>query len=151
MTTEERVQELTVAIIDGKKLPFELVDVEYVKERDWYLRIYIDKEGGISLDDCQELSELIGAELDKNDFIKDSYILEVSSPGLDRPLKKPADFVREKGKKVDVTLYKPRDGKKTFTGTLTEKTDELLILDEGKTTFPTNEIAAVRLHIDIGD
>ena len=97
---------------------FELVDVEYVKERDWYLRIFVDKVGGIDLDDCKVLSEKLGEILDKENVIEGAYILEMSSPGLDRVLKKDRDFVREAGKKVDVTLYAPIDGKKNFTGVL---------------------------------
>ena len=86
---------------------FELVDVEYVKEGDiWYLRAYIDKEGGISLDDCELISRKVSDWLDKEDFIQDSYILEVSSPGLGRPLKKDKDFARSIGKDVEIRLYK---------------------------------------------
>ena len=85
---------------------FELVDVEYVREVGvWYLRAYIDKEGGIAVDDCEIISRKLGEWLDKEDFIDDSYILEVSSPGLGRPLKKEKDFVRSMGKDVEVRLY----------------------------------------------
>ena len=111
----------------------ELVDVEYVKERDWYLRVFIDKAGGIEIDDCQALSERLEKVLDEKDIIRDSYILEVSSPGLDRQLKKPRDFVREQGKKVDVTLYAPVDAK--------------TVTIDGKA-WPLEKISVIRLHID---
>ena len=86
---------------------YELVDVEYVKEnKEMYLRILIDKAGGMSIDDCEELSRIIGDKLDEDDFIDDSYYLEISSPGLDRTLKKDRDFIREAGKLVEVKLFK---------------------------------------------
>ena len=125
----------------------ELVDVEYVKERDWYLRIFIDKPGGIGLDDCQNFSEEFGKILDKESVISGSYILEVSSPGLDRLLKKDRDFVREHGKKVDVTFYAPFDGKKQITGVLAGFDGKTLTLEE-LDPIPMDKVAAVRLHID---
>ena len=89
---------------------FELVDVEYVKEAGtWYLRAYIDKEGGIAVDDCEVISRRLGDWLDEKDFIDESYILEVSSPGLGRPLKKEKDFARSIVKDVDVRLYRQRE------------------------------------------
>ena len=125
----------------------ERVDVEYVKERDWYLRVFIDKAGGIEIDDCQALSERLEKVLDEKDIIRDSYILEVSSPGLDRQLKKPRDFVREQGKKVDVTLYAPREGKKLLVGELTGFDGDAIELD-GAAKIALADIAQVRLHID---
>lgn len=92
-------------IIAGTDL--ELVDVEYVRERDWYLRVFIDKEGGVGLEDCQAVSEKLSKVLDAKDPIADNYLLEVSSPGLDRVLKKDADFVRYKGRDVDVHFLSP--------------------------------------------
>ena len=86
---------------------FELWDVEYVKEAGtWYLRAYIDKEGGIAVDDCEVISRILSDWLDQTDFIEDSYILEVSSPGLGRPLKKERDFERSLGEEVEIRLYK---------------------------------------------
>ena len=126
---------------------FELVDVEYVKERDWYLRILVDKVGGIDLDDCKVLSEKLGEILDRENVIEGSYILEMSSPGLDRVLKKDRDFVREAGKKVDVTLYAPIDGKKNFTGVLEYRDKDFLKLAEVEP-LPIEKVAQVRLHID---
>ena len=126
---------------------YELVDVEYVKERDWFLRIYIDKEGGVGLDDCQEVSHILDELIEEKGIIKDRYILEVSSPGLDRALKKEKDFKRETGKKVDVTLYKPVAGEKIFTGVLTGYTKDSIIIDETRE-VSLKDIALVRLHID---
>ena len=114
---EEAVEQMARKLLE-EQAGVELVDVEYVKEHDWYLRVFIDKEGGIDIDDCQTLSEKLEQQLDATSLIADSYILEVSSPGLDRVLRKPRDFVREQGKKVDVALYAPLDGKKQLTGVL---------------------------------
>ena len=139
---EKVVQELLV----GSDL--ELVDVEYVKERDWYLRIFVDKPQGIGIEDCQRLSEALGKELDQRDVVPENYILEVSSPGLDRVLRKERDFIREKGKVVDVTLYAPLDGEKLLTGTL-EACDESALTLAGRAPIPRDKIAQVRLHIDI--
>ena len=125
----------------------ELIDVEYVKERDWYLRIFIDKPGGIGLDDCQSFSEEFGKILDKESLISGSYILEVSSPGLDRLLKKERDFVRERGKKVDVTFYAPFDGNKQITGVLASFDGKTLTLED-LDPIPMDKVASVRLHID---
>ena len=126
----------------------ELVDVEYVKEKDWYLRVFIDKPEGIGIEDCQSLSEKLEAQLDERDVVPEAYILEVSSPGLDRVLKKPSDFDREKGKTVDVSLYEPIDGEKTVVGKL-GAFDETGLLLEGRAPIPKEKIAQVRLHIDI--
>ena len=142
---ELRVEELMNEIISGTE--YELVDVEYVMERDWYLRIFVDKAGGIDLDDCQILSEKLGKILDKEPLIEDSYILEVSSPGIDRVLKKDRDFIREAGKAVDVTLYTPINGQKHFTGTLESRDKEFLKLTEFEP-IPREKVAQVRLHID---
>lgn len=109
MKTEERVEQLLIPIIEeeSKEIPYEVVDVEYVKEgSDWYLRAYIDKEGGITVDDCERISRALEAQLDKDDFIKDAYILEVSSPGLTRALKKDRDYDRNIDKPVEVHVFK---------------------------------------------
>ena len=126
----------------------ELVDVEYVKERDWYLRVFIDKAGGIEIDDCQALSERLEKVLDEKDIIEGSYILEVSSPGLDRQLKKPRDFVREQGKKVDVTLYAPVDGTKEFTGVLEGYDEDAKTVTIDGKAWPLEKVSVIRLHID---
>ena len=143
---ETESENLAAEII--KQFPaLELVDVEFVKERDWFLRVYIDKEGGVDLDDCQAFSEKFGAALDKADIIDEAYILEVSSPGLDRILKKPRDFIREKGKSVEVKFYAPVDGKKSIVGVLEGADDKFLRL-ENLDPLPLKSIAQVRLHID---
>ncbi|MDY4473896.1 ribosome maturation factor RimP [Mitsuokella sp.] len=143
---EEAVEAIAQGLLAGQDV-IELVDVEYVKEHDWYLRVYIDKEGGIDIEDCQELSEKLEAELDDKNVIADSYILEVSSPGIDRVLRKPRDFVREQGKAVDITLFAPRAGKKSLTGVLTGFDGENIELD-GSEKLPLKDAAQVRLHID---
>lgn len=130
---------------------FELVDVEYVKEAgNWYLRSYIDKPGGITVDDCEVISRLLSDWLDKEDFIEDSYIMEVSSPGLGRPLKKDRDFERSLGEEVEIRLYKPRNRQKEFTGILKayDKDTVTLELDGNDEVFERGEIALIRLAFD---
>jgi len=142
---ETQVESLMTEILSGTD--FELVDVEYVKERDWYLRVFVDKVGGIDLDDCQTLSEKLGERLDAADIVSGSYILEVSSPGIDRILKKDKDFLREAGKLVDVTLYAPLDGKKILVGELEGRDEKFLHLKDIEP-LPREKVALVRLHID---
>lgn len=142
---EEAVEKIAEEILANTD--YELVDVEYVKERDWFLRVYIDKEGGIGLDDCQEISGLLDEKLEELNIINDRYILEVSSPGLDRALKKEKDFKREMGKLVDITLYKAIDGEKMITGKLTGYTKDIITIDETRE-IALKDIALVRLHID---
>ena len=142
---ETQVENLMAEILAGTE--YELVDVEYVKERDWYLRVFVDKAGGIDLDDCQAISEKLSAQLDASDIISGAYILEVSSPGIDRILKKDKDFIREAGKVVDVTLYAPLDGKKLFVGELEGRDEKFLRLKDFEP-LPREKIAQVRLHID---
>ncbi len=131
---------------------FELVDVEYIKEAgNWYLRAYIDKEGGITVDDCEVISRRLGEWLDEKDFIADSYILEVSSPGLGRPLKKEKDFERSIGKDVDIRLYKPLNKQKEFTGTLKaydKETVTITLEDGAELELNRREIALIRLAFD---
>ena len=142
---EKRVEELMNQMLDDTD--FELVDTEFVKEKDWYLRIFVDKVGGIDLDDCQRLSQKLGDLLDEESIIDGPYILEVSSPGLDRVLKKDRDFLREKGKSVDVTLYAPINDKKNFTGQLESRDKDFLYLKDVEP-IPREKIAQVRLHIE---
>ena len=143
---ESQVENLTAQLLADTD--YELVDVEYVKEgRDWFLRVFVDKAGGIDLDDCQTLSERLSPKLDEADIINGAYILEVSSPGIDRVLKKDKDFVREAGKIVDVTLYAPLDGKKFFVGELLNRDEKFLYLKD-VAPLPREKIALVRLHID---
>ncbi|MBQ9608621.1 MAG: ribosome maturation factor RimP [Lachnospiraceae bacterium] len=120
---EDYCTELVTPIIEENS--FELVDVEYVKEgADYYLRVYADKEGGINIDDCVLISRALEAKLDEEDRIENAYILEVSSPGLTRPLKKDKDFKRSIGKKVDIKLFTKIDGVKELTGVLEDFNDE---------------------------
>ncbi len=143
---ESAVEELVTELLQESP-ELELVDVEYVKEGDWYLRVFIDKEGGIDLDDCQELSERLGKVLDERNLISESYMLEVSSPGLDRVLRKDRDFTREMGKAVDISLYAPIDGEKQLTGTLAGYDGKSVTL-KGKEPIPMDKVAQIRLHID---
>lgn len=148
-TYESKVEKYLLPLME--EYGFELVDVEYVKEAGtWYLRAYIDKEGGISVDDCEVVSRRLGDWLDKEDFIEESYILEVSSPGLGRPLKKEKDFVRSLGKDVEVRLYKAKDKRKEFTGILKAFDEETVTIEEEGTeiTFQRPEIALIRLAFD---
>ena len=128
---------------------FELWDVEYVKEAGtWYLRAYIDKEGGIAVDDCEVISRILSDWLDQADFIEDSYILEVSSPGLGRPLKKERDFERSLGE--EVRLYKALNKQKEFTGILKAYDKETVTIEtaEGELVFNRSDIALIRLAFD---
>ena len=147
---ETKTEELVLPIIEANN--FELVDVEYVKEgANWYLRVYADKEGGIAIDDCVLISRSLEEKLDAEDFIEDAYILEVSSPGLGRPLKKEKDFARSIGKEVDIRLYRARDKQKDFTGILTEYDKDSVTIeteDETRLTFERADIALIRLAFD---
>ncbi len=155
---EEQTEKLLQPIIDENN--FEIVDVEYVKEGgNWFLRAYIDKEGGITIDDCELVSRALSDLLDKEDFIPDSYILEVSSPGLGRQLKKDKDFKRSIGKEIEIKLYKPvkvKEGKKEIStkeliGVLEEFDGERLTIsfDEEETMeLLRTDIAIVKLALD---
>ncbi|MDO5062333.1 MAG: ribosome maturation factor RimP [Peptostreptococcaceae bacterium] len=133
---------------------FELVDTEYVKEgSDWYLRIFVDKKAEnerITLNDCQQISHIVSELLDKKDLIKEHYMLEISSPGLDRALKKERDFIRERGKEVELKLYKALDGRKEYDGTLIGLTeDDIVQIQTDKKILEINrkEIAIIRLKV----
>lgn len=126
-----------------------LWDVEYVKEAGtWYLRILLDKEGGVDILDCEEISRKVSDLLDEADPIEGSYTFEVSSAGADRVLKKPEHFAQEQGQEVEVKLYRPRDGQKDFVGMLQSWRDGDVTLDVGgePITFEKKEIALVRLY-----
>ena len=144
-----RVERFLIPIMEEHQ--FELVDVEWVKEAGtWYLRAYVDKEGGISVDDCEIVSRRLSDWLAKEDFITESYILEVSSPGLGRPLKKEKDFARSLGKDVDVKLYRARDKRKDFTGVLKAYDEQTVTIEEEgeELVFERGEIALIRLAFD---
>ena len=147
---EQKAEALAEPIISS--FGFELVDVEYVKEAGtWYLRLYIDKEGGITIDDCETVSRLFSDKLDEEDFIDDAYIMEVSSPGLGRPLKKEKDFKRSIGKEVEIRTYRPIDKQKEFFGVLTayDESHVTITLDDQETrVFERAGIALIRLAFD---
>ena len=147
---EQKAEALAEPIISS--FGFELVDVEYVKEAGtWYLRLYIDKEGGITIDDCEAVSRLFSDKLDEEDFIDDAYIMEVSSPGLGRPLKKEKDFKRSIGKEVEIRTYRPIDKQKEFFGVLTayDESHVTITLDDQETrVFERAGIALIRLAFD---
>ena len=127
-----------------------LWDVEYVKEAgSWYLRVYIDKETGVSIDDCEAVSRVLSDLLDEADPIQDPYTFEVSSAGADRALKKPEHFQAYLGAQVDVKFYQAKNGQKTCTGILAGDEDGVVTLTMGEdtVTFPKQEIAFVRLHV----
>ena len=131
-----------------------LWDVEYVREAGtWYLRVYIDKDGGVSIDDCEAISRALDPILDREDPIAESYVFEVGSAGADRELKRPRDFDEFMGHEVEVRLYRPLEGSKHFTGTLSGYDDGAvsILLPTGKTQrFEKNQIAQVRLAVSIG-
>ncbi|MEG2667066.1 MAG: ribosome maturation factor RimP [Lachnospiraceae bacterium] len=147
---EQKTEEILQPIVDG--YGFELVDVEYIKEGGmWYLRGYIDKPGGIAVDDCAMVSRALSEVLDEKDYIDDTYILEVSSPGLGRPLKKEKDYIRSIGEEVEIRTYRSIDKQKEFTGVLKDfDKDTVTIEYEDKTTktFDKNDIALIRLAFD---
>ena len=146
---EQKTEELLVPIID--EYQFELVDVEYVKEGGtWYLRAYIDKPGGIAIDDCEVVSRALSDKLDELDFVEDSYVLEVSSPGLGRPLKKDKDFERNLGEEVEVRTFRAMDGQKEFTGVLKtyDKESVTIELEETEIKFARTDIALIRQALD---
>ena len=129
-----------------------LWDVEYVKEAGtWFLRVYIDKEGGVSIDDCEAVSRPLSDLLDEADPIEGSYTFEVSSAGADRALKKPEHFQKFQGSEVEVKLYRPREGRKEFVGRLQNYEDGSVTLDTGGTqaVFTKQEIALVRLYLRV--
>lgn len=147
---EKRTEELILPIVEEQG--FEIVDVEYVKEGGtMYLRAYIDKPGGIAVNDCETVSRALSDLLDKEDYIADSYILEVSSPGLGRPLKKEKDFKRSVGKAVEIRLYRAVDRKKEFEGILTAYDDQSVTIEQEDGTeasFERAAIALIRLAFD---
>ncbi|MCI9515823.1 MAG: ribosome maturation factor RimP [Lachnospiraceae bacterium] len=147
---EQKTEELITPFVEDKG--FELVDVEYVKEGgNWYLRAYIDKPGGITVDDCEVISRSLSDKLDEEDFIEGAYILEVSSPGLGRPLKKEKDFVRNMGQEVELRTYRAIEKQKEFRGILDayDKSSITLEVEEGeKLVFDRSNVALVRLAFD---
>lgn len=148
---EEQFEALLIPI--AKACQVEVYDVEYVKEgSDYYLRGFIDKEGGVTIEDCEKVSRQVSEEMDKNDFIPDAYILEISSPGLGRVLKKDRHFEKSIGEEVEIKLYKPLDGVKEFSGVLQGFDSTSITITEDNTdaerSFQKSDIAVIRLAID---
>lgn len=135
-----------------EELGYDLVDLEYVKENNkYFLRVYIGKADGISIDDCQKISKVVGDKLDELDPIEESYYLEVSSPGLDRPLKTDKDFKRNLGKSVELSLYKELDGKKKYFGELINFTEEYIEIQKDELEnqkIQRDIIANIKLSVD---
>lgn len=152
MSKKEIINEVS-AICDSiaNSLNYELVDVEYIKELgSYYLRVYIDKPGGITLDDCQSMSESISDKLDEKDPITSAYFLEVSSPGLDRPLKTDKDFNRNIGKDIDLNLYSAFNNKKKYEGRLKEYNQEFITIndeDDKEIKIPREAVSVVKLAL----
>ena len=149
-TYETRTEELITPILD--RMNFELVDVEYVKEGGtWYLRAYIDKEGGITVNDCEAVAREMNEILDREDFVEDSYVFEVSSPGLGRPLKKEKDYIRSMGEEVEIRTYRAINREKEFYGILSaydENTVTIKTEDGTEMTFEKSDISLIRLAFD---
>ena len=148
-TYEKKTEDYLLPLME--EYHFELVDVEYVKEAgNWYLRGYIDKPGGITVNDCEAVSRIFSDKLDEKDFIEDSYIMEISSPGLDRPLKKEKDFARSMGKLVEVRTYRPIEQQKEFCGVLTAYDNSTVTIQEDEETriLDRKDIALIRLAIE---
>ena len=135
----------------AKELYFEIAVVEFVKEgQNYYLRVYLDKEGGITINDCELFSKAAEKILDEKDPIEQAYIFEVSSPGLDRPLKKDSDFEKYKGEIIDIKLYKPFNGSKEYQGELKGLIDKnIVIIDDNgeEISFERKSVASVRLAV----
>ena len=153
MSRREEYEQQTETLLEPivTELGFELVDVEYVKEGGtWYLRAYIDNPGGIAVDDCEAVSRRFSDILDEKDYIADSYVFEVSSPGLGRPLKKEKDFKRSLGKSVECKLYKAINKQKEFEGILKDFTEDTVTIEtEGnELVLDRKDIAMIRLAID---
>ncbi len=146
---EKLVETLINPILQNEK--FELIDIEFTKEGPHrYLRVFIDKIGGITLDDCQKVSEQLSEKLDEEDPIEENYFLEISSPGLDRPLKKTKDFERFKGENIEVRLYQPMDNKKVFEGELVGSDNNVITIkidNKNLVEIPREKIAITKLAI----
>ncbi len=144
---EERAEALLEPIVQANGC--EIYDVEYVKEgSEWYLRAYIDKEGGITVDDCELVSRRMSDLLDEEDYVEGSYIFEVSSPGLGRPLKKEKDYIRSMGKEIEIRTYRAINKEKEFYGILKSYDDNNVTIemdDKTEMTFAKSEIALIRL------
>ena len=147
---EQRTEALLVPILE--ETGFDLWDIQYVSEnKEYYLRVYIDKEGGITIDDCVDVSRKLSDALDADEFIDDAYTLEVSSPGLGRKLVRDREYDRSIGRDVDVRFYKSIDGTKELTGKLISYDKETVTIEttgKEERTLNRSEIATVRLSVD---
>ena len=148
MKITEQIHELALPVVEAQGCT--VWDVEYVREgADWFLRIYIDKDGGVDITDCEAISRALDPILDEKDLIPSSYHFEVCSAGLERALKRPGDFARFMGSDVLVRLYRPKDGCKEFPGVLRGYEDGRVTIDvQGRSmTFEKSEVALVRLRV----
>ena len=155
-TYEAKFEQILLPITE--KIGVQIYDVEYVKEgTDWYLRAYIDKEGGVTIDDCEKVSREASEVMDQEDFIEDAYILEVSSPGLGRTLKKDKHLEKSIGQKVEIKTYKPIEKQKEFSGVLEKFDSESITISLEETekqgngkkmTFARGDVALIRLAFD---
>ena len=155
-TYEAKFEQILLPITE--KIGVQIYDVEYVKEgTDWYLRAYIDKEGGVTIDDCEKVSREVSEVMDQEDFIEDAYILEVSSPGLGRTLKKDKHLEKSIGQKVEIKTYKPIEKQKEFSGVLEKFDSESITISLKETekqgngkkmTFARGDVALIRLAFD---
>ncbi len=153
MSKKESYEKKTEELLDPilKRFDFDLWDVEYVKEGgEYYLRAFIDKEGGITIDDCVDVSRELSDLLDEADFIEEAYTLEVSSPGLTRTLKKDREFEKSIGRAVELKTYRPVDGTKEFTGTLASFDAEQITIEQESCSrsFQRADVAVVKLALD---
>ena len=145
MNTAQRVEQLLKQPV--AELGYELCDVDFVKEYgDWVLTLYIDKEGGVNIDDCERVSRAVDPMLDEADPIEQAYMLSVSSLGLDRPLKKDADYSRNIGKRIEIKLFAPKNGKKEFAGELVtfDEANVVVHLESGELVLERKAIALAR-------
>lgn len=146
----DRVTQLALPIVEQEGCS--LWDVEYVREAGtWYLRIYIDKDGGVGIEDCERISRALDPILDEADPIPDSYVFEVGSAGIERELKRPSDFERYMGSEVELRLYQPYEGSKVFVGALTAYNDGAVSISVGgrELSFTKAQTAQVKLHVSI--
>ena len=144
----KKVEEYVIPIINQNN--YELVETEFVKEgANYYLRLYIDKEGGFSINDCEMVSRYLEQKLEEDDFIDKAYILEVSSPGIDRVLKKDSEYIKYKGRVVDIKLYKPIDKVKEFQGELIGLIEDKIVInqDNKEISFDKKDVAICRLAV----
>ncbi len=153
MSKKSDIEAKTEALLQpiAERCGVTIYDVEYVKEAgEWYLRAYIDKEGGVNINDCVDVNHALSDALDEDDFIEEAYTLEVSSPGLGRQLKKDRHFANSLGQEVELKLFKPREGVKEFAGTLKEFDDSTVTvtINDNDEVFIRKEISVIKLALD---